>query len=151
MAAALGVRPADRALCAPSLAARQTAAALGLEAAIEPLIRDWDFGRWAGRPVAEVAGDWPAGFQAWMTDPGSAAHGGESLMDLLRRVGPWVAEGLRAPGRTVVVTHAAVIRAAVVCAIEANPATFWHLDVGPLSETWLRSDGRRWMLRSMRA
>jgi broad specificity phosphatase PhoE len=48
------------------------------------------------------------------------------------------------------VTHPAVIRAAIVHAIEATPATFWHLDIGPLSQAWLRSNGARWALRSLR-
>jgi broad specificity phosphatase PhoE len=51
-----GLRRVDRVVCAPSVAARQTAAALGLESAVEPLIRDCDFGCWAGQPTPDVAG-----------------------------------------------------------------------------------------------
>jgi hypothetical protein len=47
------------------------------------------------------------------------------------------------------VTHAAVVRAAVVAATEAAPLTFWHLDIGPLCEVRLRTDGRRWVLRHL--
>ncbi len=147
--AASGLRPAERVFCAPSVAARQTAAALGLEATVEPMICDCDFGRWAGRPTATVARDEPEAFLTWMTDPNSAPHGGEAVADLLLRVGSWVDGCGQQPGTTIAVTHSAVIRAAIVGAIEATAATFWHLDVGPLSQTWLRSNGTRWTLRSL--
>ncbi|MDQ6617710.1 MAG: histidine phosphatase family protein [Actinomycetota bacterium] len=143
------LRPANRALCAPSIAARQTASALGLEAHVEPMIRDLDIGRWAGRPVAEVAQFEPEAFGLWMTDVKSAPHGGEALADLLQRVAVWVHEIGRTPGRTIAVTHSAVIRGAIIGATEATEATFWHLDIGPLSRTWLRSNGDRWALRSL--
>ena len=47
------------------------------------------------------------------------------------------------------VTHAAVIRAAIVHVIEAGPKSFWRIDVLPLSLTDLRTNGRRWVFRSM--
>jgi broad specificity phosphatase PhoE len=153
-AAAAGARFAlrpERLLCAPSRAARQTAGALGfvLEAVVEPEIRDCDFGRWSGRPLADVAREEPEAFTRWMTDPDSTPHRGESQTDLVRRVGEWIDSCLPTPGRTVAVTHPAVIRAAVVHAIAAPPATFWHIDIGPLSRTWLRSNGSRWTLRRL--
>jgi broad specificity phosphatase PhoE len=146
----------DRICCAPSAAARQTAEALGLGLVlglvVEPEIRDCDYGRWSGRPLVDVARDEPEAFTAWMTDPDSRPHGGESRADLLLRVGGWVDSLRQEQGRTTLaVTHPAVIRAAIVHAIEATPATFWHLDVGPLSRARLRSDGRRWALRSLQA
>ncbi|MDQ6613707.1 MAG: histidine phosphatase family protein, partial [Actinomycetota bacterium] len=128
--AATGLRPAERVWCAPSVAARQTAAALGLEARVEPMIRDCDFGRWAGHPMANVVRDEPEAFRGWMTDPGSAPHGGEALTELLLRVASWVDECRQQAGTTIAVTHSAVIRAAIVAAIEATAATFWRLDVG---------------------
>ena len=42
------------ALSSPALRARDTAAAAGLRAAIEPALRECDFGAWAGRTLAEV-------------------------------------------------------------------------------------------------
>jgi broad specificity phosphatase PhoE len=84
-----------------------------------------------------------------MTDPNSSPHGGEALSDVLGRVGAWVDARRQSPGRTIAVTHSAVIRAAVIRAVDATASAFWHLDVGPLCEVWLRSDGRRWTLRSL--
>jgi broad specificity phosphatase PhoE len=149
VAASTSLRPADQVLCAPSLAARETASALGLAATIETAIRDWGVGRWAGRALADVARDEPEAFTVWMADPTWAPPGGEALADLLHRVGIWLDQCRQTTGRTIAVTHPAVIRAAIVHAIEATTATFWHLDVGPLSQTWLRTNGSRWTLRSL--
>jgi broad specificity phosphatase PhoE len=148
--AAATIHPADRVWCAPSLAARQTASALGLDATVNDAIREWDFGGWAGRSLADVARDEPAAFSAWVADPPSAPPGGEHLADLLHRVGAWVGDSPSASGTTIAVTHSSVIRAAIVHAIEASTASFWHLDVRPLSQTWLRANGTRWNLRSLK-
>jgi len=48
------------------------------------------------------------------------------------------------------VTHAAVIRAAVIHAIDAKPSSFWRIDVAPLCRVDLRSNGERWVLRALR-
>jgi broad specificity phosphatase PhoE len=94
--------------------------------------------------------DEPDAFTAWLSDPNAAPHGGESVADLVLRVGSWVAECRRASAATIDVTQSAVIRAAIISAIEATGATFWHLDVGPLAQAWLRTDGRCWTLRELR-
>jgi broad specificity phosphatase PhoE len=48
----------------------------------------------------------------------------------------------------VAVTHAAVIRAVILVVLGADQEAFWRLDIGPLTATELRHDGRRWVLRS---
>jgi broad specificity phosphatase PhoE len=47
------------------------------------------------------------------------------------------------------VTHASVIRAAIVCALEAEPRSFWRIDIAPLSLTRLSGNHGRWTLVSM--
>ena len=46
----------DRVLTAPAPAARETAAALSLEAEVETALRDCDYGRWRGLTLTDVAG-----------------------------------------------------------------------------------------------
>jgi hypothetical protein len=58
-------------------------------------------------------------------------------------------EHSRFDGHTVAVTHASVIRAAVVHVIEAELRSFWRVDVLPLAFADLRTNGRRWVLRSL--
>jgi broad specificity phosphatase PhoE len=62
---------------------------------------------------------------------------------MVARVGAWL-DGLP-PGRVVAITHAAVIKAAIVHAIRANPESFWRIDVPPLSRVELT--GPVWRLR----
>ena len=50
-------------------------------------------------------------------------------------------------GRVVAVTHPAVIRAAIVHALGAPPASLWRIDVEPLSLTRLHHGSGGWSLR----
>ncbi|MET0237587.1 MAG: histidine phosphatase family protein [Kibdelosporangium sp.] len=125
----------------PELRCRQTAAALGWDCTVEPALADLDFGAWRGQTLGEVADT------SWLTDLNAAPHGGESVHDLLARVGTWL-DGLRGLGeRVAAVTHPAVIRAAVVHVLSAPAQSFWRIDVVPLSYTQLSHRGSHWTLR----
>lgn len=134
----------DEALCGPALRARETARAAGVAARVEAALDECDFGAWAGRTLAEVHAGEPAAAAAWMTDPAAAPHGGESLEQLLARVGGWLDGQARCDGRAVAVTHAGVVKAAVVCALQAPASAFWRIDVAPLSLTELHAHDGRW-------
>ncbi|MFK3979147.1 histidine phosphatase family protein [Micromonospora sp. NPDC050397] len=139
----------DAARCAPSRRCLETAAALGLTPTMDNGLRDGDLGRWSGRTLDDVAADEPAAVAAWLTDPTAAPHGGESLGDLLDRTGAWLSELPGTAGTVIAVTHPMVIRALVVNAIAATPASFWRIDVAPLTRTVLRGGAGRWNLRRM--
>ena len=139
----------DQCLTSPALRARETAAALGLTATVDERLRDCDFGRWTGRKFTQVLVREPVKLATWMSNPSSAPHGGESIEQLMARVAAWMREPVRAKIHTVAVTHASVIRAAIVYVIGAQLQSFWRIDVVPLSLTDLRTNGRRWVLRSM--
>jgi broad specificity phosphatase PhoE len=98
-------------------------------------------GRWRGRPLGEIE---PADLSIWMTDPDARPHGGETLTELLQRVSRWL--GTLPDARIAVVTHPAVIRAAILTVLGAPPASFWRVDIAPLSQTWLSYHGGRWQL-----
>jgi broad specificity phosphatase PhoE len=139
----------DRCWTSPALRARETAAALGITASTDERLRDCDFGRWTGLRFAQVLVREPRKLVSWIREPGTSPHGGESLPQLLQRVSAWIDERARDPGHTVAITHAAVIRAAIVHVILAELPSFWRIDVLPLSRTELRTNGRRWVLRSI--
>ncbi|WP_068924000.1 histidine phosphatase family protein [Planobispora rosea] len=124
----------------------QTAEALGLRAGEDPdpLLADCDYGRWRGMTLAEVEAAEPEALAAWLTDPAAAPHGGETILGLIDRVAGWLAG--TAPGRTVAVTHPAVIRAAVVHALAAPARSFWRVDVAPLARVTLTGRDGRWRL-----
>jgi broad specificity phosphatase PhoE len=119
------------AFSSPALRCRQTAAAAGFhEHVIEPAIAECDFGSWAGRTLAEIHASDPDAATRWMTDPAARPHGGESLLDLLARVGGWL-DACEPP--SVAITHGGVIKAAVVHALGAPVDAFWRIAVAPLS------------------
>ena len=139
----------DRCFTSPTRRATQTAAALGLEATIEPMLRDCDYGRWTGRSFDEVQAQEPEALADWIKDPSAAPHGGEFVVAVIARVSAWLDTQLTIPGAVLAVTHASVIRAAIVCALKAEPRSFWHIDIAPLSLTQLSGNGGRWTLVSM--
>jgi broad specificity phosphatase PhoE len=150
-ALAADIRRVDAVWTGPALRARQTAAALGLKATVDPALSDLDYGTWAGRSLADIETATPGSMAVWTTDCSAAPQGGESIVELLARVAPWLATVGQANGRVVAVTHATVIRAAIVLALDANPVSFWRIDVAPLCRVRLRAKSGRWTLLSIGA
>jgi len=138
---------AQTVLSGPERRAQQTAQALGISAEIAVELRDCDYGVWSGSTLAEVEQRHPEEVVAWLTNPGAAPHGGESILQLIARVAAWL-EQQRVPDHTIAVTHPAVIRGAIVHALQAPPSSFWRIDIAPLSLTDLRWNGRAWTMRS---
>ena len=138
---------ADHVCTSPALRARQTAELLSLDGEPDQILRDCDYGRWSGRTIIDVQAAEPENLAAWMTDATAAPHGGESFSALCERVGSWIDRRLGVSGHTIAITHAAVIRAALLHVLQAPLSTFWKIDVEPLSIVQMSGDGRRWTLR----
>jgi broad specificity phosphatase PhoE len=68
-----------------------------------------------------------------LRDPAATPHGRESILSLMRRVADWLAGENGEYHLSIVVTHATIIRAAIVHAIEATPQSFWRIDIALLS------------------
>jgi broad specificity phosphatase PhoE len=146
-AALAGQMPgADTCWSSPELRARQTAEALQLDAATEPMLRDCDYGAWRGRTFDEVHAQDPDGVAAWLRDPAATPHGGESIAGVIERVARWLTVQQTQHRQSLVVTHATVIRAAIVHAIATPPLSFWRIDIAPLSITRLSGTAGRWNL-----
>lgn len=139
---------ADVCLTAPETRCQQTAKALGLTATVDDDLRDCDYGTWSGRTLDEVTAAAPIAVTQWLTEPTAAPHGGESTVDLLARVGAWLDTRPHNHDKIVVVTHASIVKAAVVHAIQATPRSFWRIDVPPLSRTVLSGHPGSWTLRA---
>ncbi|GAA3733782.1 hypothetical protein GCM10022225_15050 [Plantactinospora mayteni] len=137
----------DACLSTPAEAGRQTGYALGLRPAPVPDLADCDYGRWAGLSLAEVAAREPEALRDWLGTPDAAPHGGESVDMLLDRVDRWLTGQRDRGGRVVAVTHAVVVRAALVRALRLPTATFWRLEVAPLAVVRLTGRGPGWQLR----
>ena len=138
---------AQRVVSGPERRVQETAEALGLTAEVAVELRDCDYGTWRGHTLSEVELRQPEGVLAWLTDPGAAPHRGESILQLITRIGRWL-EDRRAPDHTIAVTHPAVIRSALVHTLQSPASSFWRIDIAPLSLTDLRWNGRVWTVRS---
>ena len=108
-------------------------------AEIEPDLGPWDLGRWTGLSLADVPD-----LAAWRADPTFAEHGGESLQQVQLRVSTLLGRWHSRPGRWAAVTHAAVVRAAVLHALGAPAGAAWDLDIAPGSVTELHTRVGGW-------
>jgi broad specificity phosphatase PhoE len=149
-AARLRLPRVDDVLVSPARRARETAASAGLVATGEAPA-ECDFGRWAGLSLREVGEREPDAVRAWMTDPGAAPHGGESLTELLARVADWLAAQAAVSGSAVAITHGGVVKACVVTALAAPASAFWRIDVSPLAITELHAHDGRWTVTRVNA
>jgi alpha-ribazole phosphatase len=120
----------DRIVTSPLLRCLRLAELLGAQLAVpvevEPDWREMDFGSWEGRAWSDIP---RAELDAWAADFLHARpHGGESVAMLLARTRRAL-DGCRTPEvRSLAVTHAGVIRAAL--AATGGGATAWNRAIG---------------------
>jgi broad specificity phosphatase PhoE len=139
----------DHCVTSPTRRATQTAAALGLRATIEPMLRDCDYGRWTGRSFDEVQAQEPEALADWIKDPSATPHGGESVVAVIARVSIWLDKATDHTGGYPGGYSRLCDPRCIVCALVAEPRSFWHIDIVPLSLTQLSGNGGRWTLVSM--
>ena len=91
--------------------ARAVADATGLAIEALPGLRERAFGIFEGRTLAEIEATWPDEHARWRSrDPHYAIPGGESLVQLRRRVGDCLAAlAARGLSQLIVVTHGGVL------------------------------------------
>ena len=147
-AARLPTQSGTKIYCAPEQRAVDTARFLGLEAVSEPNLRDCDFGDWKGRSLADIEQQDSNGTISWLSDPQAAPHGGESIHHLQNRVSEWL-NNHPDQGYALAITHAAVMRAALLYVLQAPFPAFWRVDVEPFTVMDFRSNGSRWSVRSI--
>lgn len=133
--------------CSPTPRSRATGDALGYAPLVQLALRDCDMGRWRGFTLGEAMAREPDAVDAWLADPRSTPHGGESLLSFIGRVGSWLDTRPVDDGGIVAVAEPAVVRAALVYALKAPPSAYWNIDVRPLSATAVTGRAGRWNLR----
>ncbi|MEU9333537.1 histidine phosphatase family protein [Streptomyces sp. NPDC048290] len=134
--------------CSPTPRSRATGDALGYAPLVQPALRDCDMGRWRGLTLGEAMAREPGAVDAWLSDPRGTPHGGESMISFITRVGGWLdTRPVDDGGHIVAVAEPSVIRAALVYALKAPPASYWNIDVRPLSTTTVTGRSGRWNLR----
>lgn len=132
------------ALSSPAACALDTARAMGLAVCTASELRDADYGEWRGLRLAGMTGEAHLQVEAWTRDPHATPPGGESFEQVRARVGRWL-DTLDATRDVVAITHACVIRAAVLHALDAPSSSFNRVEIAPLSVVELRRSGRGWV------
>jgi broad specificity phosphatase PhoE len=96
--------------------------------------------------LVDVAVDDPSGLEAWLHAPQAAPHGGESLAELIIRVGRVLDDHPWPEGRSVVVVTSLVARALLIHALNAAPEVIFHIDMAPLSRALISRSQQMWRL-----
>lgn len=138
---------ANAAFRSATICVSETARLFKLDAAIAPALNEADVGRWAGLRLADIAATEPEALATWLGDPQAAPHGGESFEAVARRVGAWLDDLPDTPATIIVLTHASVIRAAIIHALGGPLAAHSRIEIAPLSLVELRRStlGWRWI------
>jgi len=95
-------------------------------------LNEWNVGEWEGRAYIDIKAEQPELYGAWVRDP--IVHkppGGESIEDVYRRTSTKLDEliELHKGKRVVLVTHAGIIRSAIIKALQMDVRNFWRLVV----------------------
>lgn len=136
------IRAGSKIWLAPEVAARQTAAALGLRGMVVAQLAEPDYGHWAGLPVKQVMKDNTAAFHRWLSC--DAPPGGESIAAIISRTSEWLSRNAGVQGDHCAIASAAVIRAIITGLLDAPSSAFQRIDIAPMSRTILTSTGNRW-------
>ena len=111
------------------------------------LLRTCDFGSWTGRSLADVGATDPTGVRRWLADPQAKPHGGESLSELIVRVGAALDQSGWPEGQSIVVVTSLVARAIAVHALGTPPKTIFRIDMSPLGRVRVTRSTNSWRLR----
>ncbi|MFN2527411.1 MAG: histidine phosphatase family protein [Candidatus Baltobacteraceae bacterium] len=128
--------------------AAPTAAAFGGDVEEEPLLLEIAHGLWEGRYRDELAQNDPERYRQWRSEPHVVCfEGGESVVEVLRR---WeaFARSFAPESDTLLVTHDAVVRVALVERLHRNLASFWEGRVLNGAYAWFVVEDGKWELRS---
>jgi broad specificity phosphatase PhoE len=146
LSALASVYAPDRVVTSPAHAAVETGRAFGMEMSTDAQWSDLNHGRWQGRSLKEIYDEETDALGTWLSEPGSAAHGGESLEGLQARV-RGALDIQRHSGITLIVTHAIVVKVALAIVLVAPLAGVYRMDLEPLSAITLIRTDDAWRLR----
>jgi broad specificity phosphatase PhoE len=136
-----------RVVASPARAARETAARMSRVVETDPSFGDLDYGRWRGRSLKEVSAEDSIALAAWLRDPASRPHGGESIEALAARVMAGLERYTQAR-RCVIVTHAIVVKAVFACVARLPLGSVYRMDIAPLACVRFMHDAQGWHAHS---
>jgi len=147
---AQAVPPPERIIASPLQRTRATAAfvaeRLNLAVETDDALIEIAHGTWEGRLRDEIAANDPARYATWRERPAEVAfEEGESLRDVAARWSRFRAF-LRVETPTLLVTHDAIVRAALLDIASRPLSDFWSIRVENAAYAVVDVDGARWTL-----
>jgi alpha-ribazole phosphatase len=122
------------AVCSPARRTRETARALGLDAAEDAAFREQDFGAWTGRRHNDLVAELGAAYREfWKAPAANRPPDGESFVDQIARARAGLAS--LPAGDVVLVVHSGTIRAVLAIALDLAPDSALRFVIDPLSLT----------------
>ncbi len=129
--------------------AEPTAAALGLRIETDDRLIEIDHGTWEGRYREDIAREDPELYRLWREEPARVAFdGGETLADVLARWRTFAPGLARQTRHTLVTTHDAVLRCALLDLLGRPLHDFWNMRVENGAFALIESDGNELSLVS---
>lgn len=126
----------DVVLCSTARRVRSTAAVISRQIGVEALpvegLNEWHVGEWEGLTYWDVKKDQPEVYKQWSSDPiMNRPPGGESVADMFERTRSKIGELIdQYDGKTVcLITHAGIIRSALIYALEMDIRNFWRFAI----------------------
>lgn len=127
--------------------AAPTARVIGKEVEEEPLLLEIAHGLWEGRYRDELAQNDPERYRQWRQEPHVVSfENGESVVDVLRRWERFVHD-FAPTSNTLIVTHDAVIRVALIERLGRDLSHFWEGRVLNGAYAWFTVETGQWTLR----
>jgi alpha-ribazole phosphatase len=122
------------AVCSPARRTRETARALGFDAAEDAAFREQDFGNWTGRRHNDLVAELGEAYREfWKSPAANRPPGGESFVDQIARARAGLAS--LPAGDVVLVGHSGTIRALLAIALDLTPDSALRFVIDPLSLT----------------
>jgi broad specificity phosphatase PhoE len=142
-----------RAISSPLLRCTATARLctqrLGIELDTDERLIEIAHGTWEGRYREELERDDASRYRAWRDDPADVAfEGGETLSDVLRRWRSFAVELAQSREHTLVVTHDAVVRCALLEGTGRDLRDFWNTHVENAAFARFAADGSELVLEA---
>jgi alpha-ribazole phosphatase len=126
--------PEAFAVCSPARRTRETARALGLDAADNAAFREQDFGDWTGRRHNDLVAELGEAYRAfWKSPAANRPPGGESFVDQIARARAGLEQ--LPSGDVIMVVHSGTIRALLAIALDLTPDSALRFVIDPLSLT----------------
>ena len=150
MATSLASHPLKRIISSPLQRCVDTAEVVaqgfGLAVEREPLLIEIAHGAWEGRYRDELAANDPERYRQWRHEPEIVQfENGESIRDVLERWRSFV-KGFTPHEDTLLVSHDAVVRVALVDRLKRPLAEFWKARVLNGAYAWFQVTNAHWEL-----